>query len=273
MTIPNYKNQIKAVFFDIDETLYQKETDYLPETVIPALQQLQQAGIIVGIATGRVQASFPAKVSELVKKLNIDTLVCSNGQFVMSKGEIIRNAALPTEKVRQLLDYLIEQEIDYCVLNNDKLCVSNITPKLKGALDPITTHYQVDPHYADHHPVLQILSFHDQTKDHLFKNIPQLEGLKTIRWHEDSVDIFESAGSKAFGIQQVAEHLGFTMENVMAFGDGLNDVEMLSQVGVGVAMGNGCDTVKQLAKHIAPNIDDDGIATFLATAGLIKFEK
>ncbi len=46
MTIPNYRNQIKIVFFDIDETLIVKNKDYLPESVLPAMRQLKANGII-----------------------------------------------------------------------------------------------------------------------------------------------------------------------------------------------------------------------------------
>lgn len=265
--------KIKAVFFDIDETLYMKDSDTLPDSVAPALKQLKEKGIIVGIATGRVEASFPEKIRQLVKELKIDTVVTSNGQFVKCRGEILRNAALPTEQVLPVLDFLKKEHIDYCTLNNNELCVSAKTDKLQGALNPISTNYEINPHHAKTNPVLQILSFHDVSQDHLFENNPLLKGLKTIRWHKDSVDIFEETGSKARGIQMVAEHLGFTMENVMAFGDGLNDVEMLSQVGEGVAMGNACEEVKALAKHTTLPIYKDGIAHFLETTGLIATEK
>lgn len=259
-----YAAQVKAVFFDIDDTLYMKDGDLLRESVEPALRRLQDAGILVGIASGRVEASFPEKITALTKRLGIDTFVTGNGQFVKCKGKILRNAALPVATLQPLIHFLQTHHIDYATLNNDALKVSAITPKLRGALDPITLNYQVDPNYYLHHPVLQVLAFFDESQDHLFKHNPILDGLKVLRWHEDSVDIFIESGSKAMGIARVAEYLGFGMENVMAFGDGLNDIEMLSEVGVGVAMGNAHPELVPHAKHQTLAVHEDGVAAFLA---------
>lgn len=262
-------SKIKAVFFDIDDTLYMKESDTLPLSVLPALQQLQQAGILVGIATGRIQASFPSKINQLIEQLKIDTLITSNGQYVQCRGKVLRNATLPHKIVRPLVNFLAENHIAYAVLNNQTLCVSELSDKLTHALNPITHHYRIDPNYCDHHDVLQILSFSDESQDALLEHSGLLQGLKTVRWHEHSIDIFEENGSKAKGIQCVSEYLGFTMDNVMAFGDGLNDIEMLCTVGVGIAMGNAHPQLKAHAKYTTKAVNEDGIAHFLQQAGLI----
>ena len=70
-------------------------------------------------------------------------------------------------------------------------------------------------------------------------------------------------GSKAEGIKKLIEKLGFKMENVYAFGDGLNDIEMLQTVGTGVAMGNALDIVKEYADVVTTNVEDDGIVNGL----------
>jgi HAD superfamily hydrolase (TIGR01484 family) len=59
-----------------------------------------------------------------------------------------------------------------------------------------------------------------------------------IRWHEYSTDVLPFGGSKAEGIKILMEKVGFALEDVYAFGDGLNDIEMLKVAGYGVAMGN-----------------------------------
>ena len=67
----------------------------------------------------------------------------------------------------------------------------------------------------------------------------------------------------------MVKYLGLQMDNVMAFGDQLNDLEMLSTVGVGVAMGNGHEKLKAIADHVAEPLEQDGIYRFLMKAGLI----
>ena len=76
-------------------------------------------------------------------------------------------------------------------------------------------------------------------------------------------------GSKAEGIKKLIEKLGFKMENVYAFGDGLNDIEMLQTVGTGIAMGNALDIVKEYADLVTTNVEDDGIVNGLKEVGLL----
>ena len=95
------------------------------------------------------------------------------------------------------------------------------------------------------------------------------ENLKTIRWHISGVDILDKDGSKARGIHAVLDKLGLTMMDAWAFGDGLNDIEMLSLVSFGVAMGNAHDDLKQVADFVCPKHTDDGIFKGLQELGVI----
>lgn len=269
MTIPNYRSQIKAVFFDIDETLFVKNKIYFPESAKLAIKKLQNNGILVGIATGRARCSFPDKINEVIQQENINTFVTMNGQYAVCGDALIEKHPIPTEKVQKLVNFFDAHNIVYAFVSNNKICVSEITPRLKEALDPITTDYQIDKDYFKSNEVFQVLAFYAEDQDSLIAQSHILDKLKTVRWHENSVDIFDAEGSKARGIEAIAHHLGFSMANVMAFGDGLNDVEMLRAVGVGVAMGNGHEILKNLANHITDHIEEDGIYNFLVKSGLI----
>ncbi|GJM70886.1 hypothetical protein HMSSN036_31020 [Paenibacillus macerans] len=76
-------------------------------------------------------------------------------------------------------------------------------------------------------------------------------------------------GSKARGIQDLLQHLEVSPEEVVAFGDGLNDREMLTLAGLGIAMGNGHEQLKACADHTTTDVDNDGIANGLKYAGLL----
>ena len=67
-------------------------------------------------------------------------------------------------------------------------------------------------------------------------------------------------GGKVIGIQKVLEHYGIRQEEMIAFGDGENDMEMLAWAGTGVAMGNAAPCAKESADWVAPAVDEDGIA-------------
>lgn len=270
MKLPNYRHQIKVVFFDIDETLIVKDKDYLPDTVKPAIQQLKANGIIPAIATGRTPSSFPPKIKNLVAETGIDLLVTMNGQYVSYRGEVLAKHPIATEKIRQVVDFLEQHQIEYAFVSNHAIAVSDITPTVRSAMDPLRTAYHVDKHFFKTNDVFQILPFYDASQDQTVAESGILDGLKTVRWHPNSVDLFDAEGSKARGISAALRHLGIEMKNAMAFGDGLNDVEMLSTVGVGVAMGNAHDELKKLADHVAEHIENDGIYRFLLQSGLIN---
>jgi hydroxymethylpyrimidine pyrophosphatase-like HAD family hydrolase len=77
-------------------------------------------------------------------------------------------------------------------------------------------------------------------------------------------------GSKAEGIKQLAKRLNIDRENIYAFGDGLNDLEMIEYVGTGVAMGNAVQSLKEIADYITKPVNEDGILYGIQQLELVK---
>ena len=88
-----------------------------------------------------------------------------------------------------------------------------------------------------------------------------------VRWHRTAIDVMPKATNKWTGCQWVLAQTGFSAAEAIAFGDGLNDREMLQGVGIGVAMGNGHPELKAIADRIAPALADHGVARMLAELG------
>ena len=133
-----------------------------------------------------------------------------------------------------------------------------------------TLHYPypvIDANYYLNEPVYQTLLFAKQHEQQLYEE--KFPTVQFVRWHEYSCDMLPAFGSKARGIQKLIEHIQMSMEEVIAFGDGLNDVEMLSTVGLGVAMGNGHEKAKAAASFVAEHVDEDGLAKAMRTLKLI----
>ena len=269
MTIPNYRDQIKVVFFDIDDTLFMKQRDFLPATVPVFMRKLKENGIIPAIATGRTRCAFPHKLKQVIEQEGIDLFVTMNGQMASYRGQVIEKHVIPTEKIRHLVHFFEQHNMPYAFVSDHTVAVSERNSVVQFAMDPILKDYIVDKAFFEANDIGQVLPFYRAEHDELVQNSGVLDGLRVVRWHEDSVDLFDAEGSKARGIQAVVKHLGLQMDNVMAFGDQLNDLEMLSTVGVGVAMGNGHEKLKAIADHVAEPLDQDGIYRFLLKAGLI----
>ena len=74
-------------------------------------------------------------------------------------------------------------------------------------------------------------------------------------------ELYSKKNTKATGILTALKHLGIPVEQSYAFGDGKNDIEMLSTVGCGIAMGNASDEVKSYAHQVTESVLEDGVAT------------
>ncbi|HCW3246136.1 TPA: Cof-type HAD-IIB family hydrolase [Listeria monocytogenes] len=78
-----------------------------------------------------------------------------------------------------------------------------------------------------------------------------------------AVEIIKFGIHKAIGVQAAAKTLGFDRKDIIAFGDETNDLQMLDYAGVGVAMGNAAESVKNVANVVTASNQDDGIALYL----------
>ena len=74
------------------------------------------------------------------------------------------------------------------------------------------------------------------------------------------MEINQGHANKGEALLALAKHLGIEREQTLAFGDGLNDLSMLKEAGVGVAMANACDEAKALADWVTLSCDEDGVA-------------
>lgn len=254
----------KILFFDVDGTLYNGEKT-LPASTKEAIFKARENGHEIAIATGRA----PFMIESLLRELEIDTYVTFNGQYVVYKGEVIFTDRISNEQLQEIIAFGNARNEPVVFLDEKEMIASTINnSKIEKSLS--TLHYpypRIDETFYENNAVYQTLIFMEQEHEELYKQtFPQVQ---FVRWHPYSCDILPKDGSKARGIQKVLQHIGKTMEDAIAFGDGLNDIEMLQEVGVGVAMGNGHNQVKEVADIIAPHVNDDGIQQIMMQLKLI----
>ena len=254
----------KLLFFDVDGTLYNSQKE-LPHSAKEALLKARENGHEVAIATGRA----PFMIRELLEELEIDTYITFNGQYVVHKGEVIYTDQIAKTELQKIIAFGESQNHPFVFLNEKEMIASKEKHlSIEESLD--TLHYpypKIDANYYLQNPVYQTLLFAEQHEQEQYEK--QFPNVQLIRWHKFSCDILPRAGSKSRGIQKLIEHLDVSMEDVIAFGDGLNDVEMLSAVGLGVAMGNGHEKAKAAASIITKHVDEDGLAFAMKQLNLI----
>ena len=133
-----------------------------------------------------------------------------------------------------------------------------------------TVPYETDPDYWQRHPVYQMNVFITAEEEAAFAASGILQrGYQMIRWHPLGMDLLHADGSKARGIRAVCAALGIHLADTMAFGDELNDLEMFKTVGFGVAMGDGREELKALAKYVTTPLEAHGVFNALVHLGVI----
>lgn len=263
-------NTIKIIFFDIDDTLYIKNEQRVPNSVFDVIERLKQRNIIPAIATGRTFSAFPETINTLRKQTGIDVFVTINGLLNFYQDKIISQYPLSINDIEAVIKKLTLLKIEYAFVCYEEIAVSADNEQISVALSPIKSDYIVDPQYYLHHPVYQLLAFYPPEREQEVIQAGVLaDNLKSVRWHPFSVDILNKNYSKAQGIDDVLRYFDLTAENAMAFGDGLNDIEMLSNVGIGVAVGNAHSDLKKVADYVALPITEDGIKVALETMKII----
>lgn len=259
---------IKAVFFDIDGTLVSFRTHRIPQTTLDAVAALRRRGIKVYIATGR-----PLPFIDNLEGLEYDGMITVTGAHCFTRdGQVIFHQPLPCEDVERLVDhhesgaeaypimFVCEHEMCITSVNED---VRHIAGLLNIQLPPVRA-----IGYVRGKQVLQAISFFKEDREpELMSRL--MPGCVSMRWHPLFTDVIARGVDKSVGIDKVLAFEHISLDEAMAFGDGGNDVAMLSHVPFGVAMGNACEELKAVARHVTDSVDDDGIAKALVRFGLI----
>ncbi|QCA27963.1 Cof-type HAD-IIB family hydrolase [Vagococcus xieshaowenii] len=255
----------KLIAFDIDGTILDSNKQPLPST-LAALKQLREDGHMLMIATGR--SYLFAK--EVIESLGFDHYILCNGAGAFVNHQQVYKNILEPNDLKRFIELTKEMAIDTAALN--LTIIKRNTDFKPGIMDDAMRSFgqeipEFDEHFYHENDIYQALAYYDKTLDGYFdQDFPQF---RFVRWHENSVDVVPHNGSKAATIMHVAEQFGFKKEDTIAFGDGLNDFEMLQTVGTGVAMGNAEDEVKAIATMVTDTNDNDGIAKALQQLGLI----
>ena len=260
--------KIKIIFFDIDDTLRNSKTGFVPSTIPTAFKQLRDKGILTGIATGR---GIFGVVPE-IKALKPDFFVTLNGAYIEDKkGNVIYSNKIAKDKVEEYITWTKEVGIDYGLVGSHAAKLSRRTEMISQAIDPIYPDLEVDPDFYQKEDIYQMWTFEDQGDDLV---LPErlASTLRMVRWHEHSSDVVPISGSKAAGVAKVVDQLGFKPENVMVFGDGLNDLELFDYAGISVTMGVSHDKIKEKADYITKTLEEDGIFDALEGFGMVEKE-
>ena len=264
---------IRLITLDLDGTLLNSKKELSPENAA-ALQWAADQGIEIVPTTGRFYGGMP----EVIRNLPyLHYAITINGAQVYDvRNDVgIAKAEIPVERAVELMAWLDQFPVIYdCFMDNWGWMTRSLQEK--------ADEFAPNEHYAKmlkelRTPVDELKAFltergHDIQKSQFFakdmdlrarlmEEIPQrFPGLIVSSAVVNNVEINDRNAHKGNAIRQLAQHLGLEMRQVLAFGDGSNDITMLQEAGIGVCMENGLDSVKAVADYITDSCDKDGVA-------------
>jgi len=256
-------NMYKLIAIDIDGTLLNYTKNVTEETK-RAINYASKKGVYVVLATGRpVQGIY-----DLYEQLNLDTpAITYNGAIVLAhkKGPVIYECPLSPANTQTIIEKGKQLDTTIAIWYDSKLYTNKLNERAKD----YSTISNVSPIlYKDNIDILQ----NGATKILYYDNEATIEkymiDLKDtfpsdVLYHTSRpyfLEFVNSEVSKAVALQKISEHLNIKQDEIIAIGDGFNDLSMIEYAALGVAMGTAPDKVKAKAQYVTTSWADDGVA-------------
>lgn len=250
---------MKLLLFDLDGTLLDNEKNISRRT-LAALEACRSKGILVGVSTSRSEQNS----LQFLTELNPDILISSGGALVKIGNEYIYKAEISPEKIREM------------IATARKICGVDC----EITVDTLTNHYwnyKIDPKKQDTTWGDSIYTDFSDFKQEALKicveipDVKKAEALKTALPNYDCARFsdgywykFTKEGvTKEKAIHKICTACDINLEDITAFGDDFADIGMLKLCGLGIAMGNAINEVKEIADVVIGRNDDDGIAEYV----------
>ena len=264
---------IKIIALDLDGTLLNSRKE-LTEGCLSALERAAAKGIEIVPTTGRFFDAMPAAVRELPF---LHYAITINGAQVydIRCGCAVSSTEIPWQRAIEIMEIMDGYPILYdCFMDNWGWMTRDFWERVED--------YTSNPHYIKmlrelRKPVPELKAHlrqvqHDVQKTQFFtrdaalrqrllKELPaMLPDIAVTTSLSENVELNHKNAHKGVALRQLAEYLGVPMSATMACGDGLNDLTMLRDAGLGVAMANACDEAKAAADVLTAGCDEDGVA-------------
>lgn len=270
---------IKIIALDLDGTLLNSDMK-LTSANMTALQRAANSGIEIVPTTGRFYGGMPEAVRNLPF---IHYAITINGAAVydICKEKDIAKAEIPVQRAIEIMSYLDSLPLIYdCYMDNLGWMTRSMrehaeayapnahylkmilelrrpVPELKAYLHSVGHNIQKIQAFV------KDMALHSTLMESLSRRFPDMAVSTSVR---NNIEINVSHANKGEAISQLAAYLGCDISQILAFGDGLNDLSMIRKAGIGVAMANACPEVLAAADFITTDCNHDGVA-----AGIEKY--
>ncbi len=259
---------IRLVLCDIDGTLLNSQNTLTPKTR-EAISKLKNKNIQFGIATGRTPYAVKKLIVDWGIEEYVDVIMGFNGSccYYVKEKTMSSCDLLDGKYIQEIMQDFKEFDPTYTLYDKEELHCTKVNDIVKEAARGNKLTICVDDfHQYFQKQVEKILIVEPPEKLQQIKSFYE-ENINTTHYKavQSSPVLLEFLNpqlSKSKGIQQICKDLNIHFNNILAFGDEMNDFEMIRDC-VGVAMGNANEKIKEVAQYVTDSNDNDGIAQFL----------
>lgn len=235
------EKEIKLIALDMDGTLLNEEGK-VTEGNRSAIKEAEQKGVKVLISTGRSHATC----SEIAKSLKLSSyLITVNGSEIYDpKGQLVERNIVGSELIQWMWDLTQQHKTGFWATSTEKVWRDEM-PEDILAHEWLKFGFNIED---------------DSIREEIKALLKEKGSLEISNSHPTNIEANAIGINKAKAIEKVCGFLGIGMDNVMAVGDSLNDIAMIKESGLGVAMGNAQDIVKETADWVTESNKNDGVA-------------
>lgn len=245
------------VLFDIDGTILSGR-DHIPQSAIQAIQELRQNGHLAVINTGRCRPIVPDEI----EAIGFDAMICACGSYIEWQGKLIENHTMDQELIDLVFEALDDEAIFTAYEGSEALVyyskcksfekkvnhywgVSKISQVAEPYTGDLSSTNKLSCSYSD--PAAMNRAYRT-FKDYLYE-IPHVGNFAEYVMH---------GLSKASAISHLVDRVP-NVDKIYAIGDSANDLHMIQEADIGIAMGNGVDLLKDHADYTTGHILEDGL--------------
>lgn len=263
----------KAAFFDIDGTLVPYDTRCISQADCEAIEALRERGTLIFIVTGRHICgidNIPFPVNGAVCNNGASTYIVKDDGACINEREgfvLVEDHPIPRQRAVEIARIIADNQIPASVCTATRTLCDNLTQKILDFIRRVNMPTPKKGNILEAAINEKIYNFNafvsPEQEKILFKDV--LQGLETYRWCDEFCDINVQGLDKVMGIKKILGTYNIEPADIIAFGDGSNDIAMLKFAGCGIVMETADDEVKSVADYVTSSAGDSGVSKWLSS--------